>query len=260
MPGMIDAGDRLGLVEIPAEQITVDATEYTDPIHSDLRVLDALNPRSELIRVARGEGITNALSEPAEGNLIAGQSAFINLDGETVEQLVVKSPAALHINGRTETDFRRWTDYVASRKEITHLAYEFTTGTAWAGRREQHAAWLCEAAMYYACGRALGLDLSPAAYLLVVVVATMAVSVPITQAGLGVFELAITGLLIAFRVDKAQAAAFSIFAHVMVALPYFMSGPLVAFALKLNLSDIVFLRAGRDTEVDSPAGATSAGG
>jgi hypothetical protein len=51
-------------------------------------------------------------------------------------------PAALHVNGRTETDFRRWTDYVAARPEITHLAYEFTTGTGWAGRREQHAAWL----------------------------------------------------------------------------------------------------------------------
>lgn len=51
-------------------------------------------------------------------------------------------PAALHVNGRTETDFQRWTAYVAARPEITHLAYEFTTGTGWAGRREQHAGWL----------------------------------------------------------------------------------------------------------------------
>jgi len=98
MPGLIDAGDRLGLVEIPGERITVDSTEYTDPLQPDLRVADALNPRSELLRVARAEGITNALSTPAEGNLIAGQSAAINLAGETAEQLVVKSPAALHID------------------------------------------------------------------------------------------------------------------------------------------------------------------
>ena len=51
-------------------------------------------------------------------------------------------PAALHVNGRTETDFRRWTEYVAARPEVSHVAYEFTTGTGWAGRREQHAAWL----------------------------------------------------------------------------------------------------------------------
>jgi hypothetical protein len=54
--------------------------------------------------------------------------------------------AGLHVNGRTETDFRRWTEYVAARPEISHLAYEFTTGTAWAGRQQQHAAWLCELA------------------------------------------------------------------------------------------------------------------
>jgi hypothetical protein len=51
-------------------------------------------------------------------------------------------PAALHVNGRTDADFRRWTDFVGERPEITHLAYEFTTGTGWAGRQQQHAAWL----------------------------------------------------------------------------------------------------------------------
>jgi len=55
-------------------------------------------------------------------------------------------PAALHVNGRTETDFGRWSEYVASRPEITHLAYEFTTGTGWAGRQQQHAEWLCNLA------------------------------------------------------------------------------------------------------------------
>src|SRR2546425_1195232 len=98
MPGMIDAGDQLGLVEIPAEQITVEATESPDPVHPELRVLDALNPRSALFRVTRAEGITNALSVPAPGNLIAGQSALIQLDGDTVDKIVVKSPVALHIN------------------------------------------------------------------------------------------------------------------------------------------------------------------
>ncbi len=98
IPGLIDAGDALGLVEIPAERITVDSTEYSDPIHPELRVLDALNPESELIRVTRAAGITNAVSMPAAGNLFAGQSAVIQLDGTRVDEMVVKSPAALVIN------------------------------------------------------------------------------------------------------------------------------------------------------------------
>ena len=55
-------------------------------------------------------------------------------------------PAALHVNGRTESDFGRWAEYLADRTEITHLAYEFTTGTGWAGRQQQHALWLAELA------------------------------------------------------------------------------------------------------------------
>jgi imidazolonepropionase-like amidohydrolase len=98
MPGMMDAGDQLGLVEIPGEPVTDDSTEYNDPIHPELRVLDALNPGSELFRVTRAEGITSAVSTPAGGNLIAGQSAVINLDGGTVRKIVIASPAALVIN------------------------------------------------------------------------------------------------------------------------------------------------------------------
>ena len=110
-----------------------------------------------------------------------------------------------------------------------------------------HAAWLCESIMYYACGRALGFDLSPAVYLLVVVAATIAVSVPVTQAGLGVFELAIAGLLVAFGVDEAQAAAFAVFSHVMLALPYFAAGPLMAVALRLSIPDVLFMRLGKES-------------
>ncbi|MGE5723535.1 MAG: amidohydrolase family protein [Acidobacteriota bacterium] len=98
MPGLFDAGDKLGTVEIPALQITVDDTEYTAPLQPQLRVLDALNPESENLLVSRAAGITNSLSTPADGNLIGGQSAVIQLDGSTVDQMVVKSPAALHIS------------------------------------------------------------------------------------------------------------------------------------------------------------------
>ena len=51
-------------------------------------------------------------------------------------------PAALHVNSWTEHDFGRWTEYAAARPEVTHLADQFTTGTGWAGRQEQHAEWL----------------------------------------------------------------------------------------------------------------------
>lgn len=74
-------------------------------------------------------------------------------------------PCALHVNGRSECDFRRWGDFVRERPEITHLAYEFTTGTGRAARRRLHAEWLASVAV--AAGRPLdlivrgGIDLLP---------------------------------------------------------------------------------------------------
>ena len=46
--------------------------------------------------------------------------------------------AALHVNARTETDWERWTEYVAARDEVRDIAYEFATGAGRAGRMEWH--------------------------------------------------------------------------------------------------------------------------
>lgn len=48
-------------------------------------------------------------------------------------------PAALHVNGRTDTDFLHWAEFIAERPEVTHLAYEFRTMS---GRQETHVDWL----------------------------------------------------------------------------------------------------------------------
>lgn len=64
--------------------------------------------------------------------------------GHVYSELVGEGmPAALHVNGRTDWDFVRWTQFIVDHREVTHVAYEFTTGSRWGGRRIQHAAWLC---------------------------------------------------------------------------------------------------------------------
>ncbi|WP_281821357.1 hypothetical protein [Sphingobium sp. BS19] len=64
-------------------------------------------------------------------------------------------PAALHVNGRTETDFARWGDYISDHPEVTHIAYEFTTGARNPSRMMQHTRWLAE--LSQASSRRLGL-------------------------------------------------------------------------------------------------------
>ena len=55
---------------------------------------EGINPASTLIPVTRIEGITTALAVPA-GHLVSGQAVLIDLDGATIEQMLVKSPVGV---------------------------------------------------------------------------------------------------------------------------------------------------------------------
>ncbi len=139
------------------------------------------------------------------------------------------------------------------RARIERELYHFASGLAsvrdpgvslnvlWSAQ----ATWLAEAVAFYACGRALDLNLSLGGYLLLVVVANVAGSLPLTQAGIGVFEVTLTGLMVALGVGKAQAAAYAIFVHVLLTVPHVVAGPVAAVALRMRPSD-VFLGRERD--------------
>jgi len=58
------------------------------------------------------------------------------------EFLAEGMPAALHVNARTDRDYERWSEFLAGRPEITHLAFEFGTGAGAAGRIHWHASKL----------------------------------------------------------------------------------------------------------------------
>lgn len=94
-PGMIDSGSSVGLIEIDAVPGTVDTSELGD-FNPNAQAAVAINPHSELIPVTRVNGVTHVVSVP-EGGVISGQSALIQLAGWTPSQMVVNSPAAMHI-------------------------------------------------------------------------------------------------------------------------------------------------------------------
>ncbi len=99
--------------------------------------------------------------------------------------------------------------------------------------------WLFETLMFYMCGRALGVDLSFTGYMLLVVTANVAGSVPITQAGFGVFELGVAGVMRALGVQEVQAATYAIFVHVLLTTPHLLYGPLAAAVLHVRPSDVL---------------------
>jgi imidazolonepropionase-like amidohydrolase len=94
-PGLISANSVLGLTEIGAARATVDIEE-SGSINPNVRAATSINPDSELIPVARSNGILTAQAVP-EGGILSGQSAVLRMDGWTPDEMTVRSPAAMHL-------------------------------------------------------------------------------------------------------------------------------------------------------------------
>jgi len=95
-PGLFDAYTELGLAEIEAVRATLDQREV-GLINPNVKALVAVNPDSELLPVARANGVLTAASVP-RGGLIAGTSAVIHLDGWSNEDMAVVPAAGIHLN------------------------------------------------------------------------------------------------------------------------------------------------------------------
>ena len=87
-PGLIDPESNFGLTEISADQMTNDLVERSDEIMPHMHVYDAFHSETELIPVARLNGITNAVVAPASEDTISGQDIFIQLYGKDRDQMM----------------------------------------------------------------------------------------------------------------------------------------------------------------------------
>lgn len=95
-PGLVDGLTTIGLVEVGQGAAGTVDTNETGDVNPHAKAWVALHPHSELIPVARANGITSVLTAPG-GGLISGQSALIRLAGTTPDALVVKTPIGMHM-------------------------------------------------------------------------------------------------------------------------------------------------------------------
>lgn len=87
-PGFIDAESDVGVVDIEEEEQT-DDTDARGDMNPALRMVDGYNPRSSVIPITRFEGVTSVIVAP-RGGVLAGQSAFADLAGDSVADAVVR--------------------------------------------------------------------------------------------------------------------------------------------------------------------------
>jgi imidazolonepropionase-like amidohydrolase len=115
-PGLIDSYTNLGLPE-PApspstggggggaffflqqqQQRPASGPNSTQPagLQPEVMVEDVIRAGGNEIESWRSAGVTTALTSPRSG-IWMGQSALINLSGETPQQMIVRSPVAMHV-------------------------------------------------------------------------------------------------------------------------------------------------------------------
>jgi imidazolonepropionase-like amidohydrolase len=97
-PGLIDSETNLGLTEISAEETTNDLIEKSDEIMPHMHTAEAFHAESELIPVARMNGITNAIVAPSSGDTLPGQDSFIQLDGVSAGEMLLIRDIAMPLN------------------------------------------------------------------------------------------------------------------------------------------------------------------
>lgn len=112
-PGLIDSYTNLGLPDAGPSpspgggfgffqappRPSPGGPNSTQPIglQPEVMVDDVIRPGGNEIESARNVGITTALTLPRSG-IWMGQSALINLAGETPQQMIVRSPVAMHVS------------------------------------------------------------------------------------------------------------------------------------------------------------------
>jgi imidazolonepropionase-like amidohydrolase len=95
-PGLFHASTQLGLTEVGSVDATNEGNR-SGTINAAFNVAEGINPAVVNIPIARMGGVTTALTGPS-GGLIAGQAVIIDLNGDHIESLVRKSPAAMVID------------------------------------------------------------------------------------------------------------------------------------------------------------------
>ncbi|HSS19672.1 MAG TPA: amidohydrolase family protein [Pyrinomonadaceae bacterium] len=112
-PGLIDANTSLGIPEPaptpsptggflaslqarPATATTAPNSTQVPGLQPEILAEDLIKPGGDALEYERSVGVTTALTAPRSGIWI-GQSALINLAGETPQQMIVRSPVAMHV-------------------------------------------------------------------------------------------------------------------------------------------------------------------
>ena len=97
LPGLIESHAHIGITEEKWGAIGDDCNEETNPLTPTLRAIDAVNPMDPAFHDAIKAGITSVMTGPGSANVVGGQFVFMKTQGRCVDNMAIKSPAAMKV-------------------------------------------------------------------------------------------------------------------------------------------------------------------
>ena len=97
LPGLIESHAHIGITEEKWGAIGDDCNEETNPLTPTLRAIDAVNPMDQAFHDAIKAGITSVMTGPGSSNVVGGQFVFMKTQGRCVDNMAIKSPAAMKV-------------------------------------------------------------------------------------------------------------------------------------------------------------------
>ncbi len=94
LPALIDAHSHLGLFDDSLDMEGSDGNEMTDPVTPHLRAIDGIHNADVCFREAFEGGVGIVMTGPGSGNVLGGQFALVKTYERTVEDAILREPAA----------------------------------------------------------------------------------------------------------------------------------------------------------------------
>lgn len=94
-PGFVEAHSHLGMFDDHLGWEGSDGNEITKPVTPELRAVDSIFHDDVTLSEALEGGVTTVMTGPGSANVIGGQFAVIKPYGRTVDEMLIKAPAAM---------------------------------------------------------------------------------------------------------------------------------------------------------------------
>src|SRR5204863_7216114 len=95
IPGLVDTHSHVGIYPKPAVPAHADGNEGSGAVQSGLRALDAVWPDDPGVKMATAGGVTTANLMPGSGNVIGGQTLYVQMRGQTIDEMRIQDMPVL---------------------------------------------------------------------------------------------------------------------------------------------------------------------